>query len=79
MQTRDTVGVQDTFDDLLARACGVAWDKGFAESPDDKFVVTAGLPMGQTGAANIIRILPASGPQSELEADGNVAGSAPLG
>ena len=34
------------------------------ETDDDVFVVTAGLPFGDKGAANVIRVLPASGPQS---------------
>ena len=31
--------------------------------PNDLLVVTAGLPFGTPGAANIIRVLPAAGPQ----------------
>jgi len=65
----------DSFDDLLRRACSVAWDKGFAADLTDKFVVTAGLPFGRTGEANVIRVLPAAGPQvvfddTPLELDG---------
>jgi pyruvate kinase len=32
-------------------------------NPNDILVVTAGLPFGTPGAANIIRVLPAAGPQ----------------
>eukprot|EP00283_Hemiselmis_rufescens_P002519 CAMPEP_0173428694 /NCGR_PEP_ID=MMETSP1357-20121228/7589_1 /TAXON_ID=77926 /ORGANISM="Hemiselmis rufescens, Strain PCC563" /LENGTH=609 /DNA_ID=CAMNT_0014392751 /DNA_START=68 /DNA_END=1894 /DNA_ORIENTATION=- len=44
------------FDELMARACSIAWDQGFAHAPEDLFVVTAGLPFGVKGAANVIRI-----------------------
>ena len=54
----------DTFDDVLNLACNTAHNKGFVEHSDDKFVVTAGLPFGNKGAANVIRVLPASGPQN---------------
>jgi hypothetical protein len=52
------------FDQLMARACSIVWDQGFAHSPEDLFVVTAGLPLGVRGAANVIRVLPAAGPES---------------
>lgn len=32
-------------------------------SPDDLLVVTAGLPFGMPGVANVIRVVPASGPE----------------
>ena len=57
---------RDTFDDILFRACNIARSKGFVEREDDTFVVTAGLPFGHKGAANVIRLLPASGPQTFL-------------
>lgn len=53
-----------SFDHLMARACSIVWDQGFAHSPEDLFVVTAGLPLGVRGAANVIRIVPAAGPES---------------
>jgi len=56
----------DTLDDVLLLACHMARRKGFVEHDDDRFVVTAGLPFGSPGAANVIRVLPASGPQGFL-------------
>ena len=47
----------DTFDNVLRRACNVARSKGFVENDDDKFVVTAGLPFGCKGAANVVRVM----------------------
>jgi len=60
------LSARDTFDDVLLRACNVARSKGFVESEDDAFVVTAGLPFGSKGAANVIRVLPVTGPQEFL-------------
>jgi pyruvate kinase len=59
VQTEKT---QESFSDVLRRICLVAKDKGMVSSPDDLLVVTAGLPFGTPGIANIIRIVPASGP-----------------
>ena len=58
------MSLRSTFDDVLLLACSIARSKGFVETDDDVFVVTAGLPFGDKGAANVIRVLPASGPQS---------------
>jgi pyruvate kinase len=62
-----------TFDQLMARACSIAWDQGFAKDATDLFVVTAGLPFGVKGAANVIRILPAAGPEAWLLPSTNIA------
>lgn len=51
------------FDVVLKNACRAALRKGLVNDPNDLLVVTAGLPFGTPGAANIIRVLPAAGPQ----------------
>lgn len=48
---------------MLRKICLVARDKGLVSSPDDLLVVTAGLPFGMPGVANVIRVVPASGPE----------------
>eukprot|EP00571_Detonula_confervacea_P010807 CAMPEP_0172300572 /NCGR_PEP_ID=MMETSP1058-20130122/2633_1 /TAXON_ID=83371 /ORGANISM="Detonula confervacea, Strain CCMP 353" /LENGTH=589 /DNA_ID=CAMNT_0013010391 /DNA_START=38 /DNA_END=1803 /DNA_ORIENTATION=+ len=53
----------DDFDIVLKNACRAALRKGLVSDPNDLLVVTAGLPFGTPGAANIIRVLPAAGPQ----------------
>jgi len=53
----------DDFDVVLKNACRAALRKGLVNDPNDLLVVTAGLPFGTPGAANIVRILPAAGPQ----------------
>ena len=53
----------DDFDIVLKNACRAALRKGLVADPNDLLVVTAGLPFGTPGAANIIRVLPAAGPQ----------------
>lgn len=53
----------DDFDLILKNACRAALRKGLVKDPNDLLVVTAGLPFGTPGAANIIRLLPAAGPQ----------------
>lgn len=52
----------DDFDLVLKNACRAALKKGLVSDPDDLLVVTAGLPFGTPGAANIIRVVPAAGP-----------------
>lgn len=52
----------DDFDLVLRNACRAALKKGLVSDPDDLLVVTAGLPFGTPGAANIIRVVPAAGP-----------------
>ncbi|KAL3811228.1 hypothetical protein ACHAXA_008987 [Cyclostephanos tholiformis] len=51
------------FEVVLKNACRAALKKGLVNDPNDILVVTAGLPFGTPGAANIIRVLPAAGPQ----------------
>jgi pyruvate kinase len=55
-------GEVDDFDIVLKNACRAALRKGLVNDPNDLLVVTAGLPFGTPGAANIIRVLPAAGP-----------------
>lgn len=50
------------FDIVLKNACRAALRKGLVNDPNDLLVVTAGIPFGTPGAANIIRLLPAAGP-----------------
>lgn len=52
----------DDLDLVLRNACRAALKKGLVSDPDDLLVVTAGLPFGTPGAANLIRIVPAAGP-----------------
>ena len=52
----------DEFDLVLKNACRAALKKGLVTTPDDLLVVTAGLPFGTPGAANVIRVVPAAGP-----------------
>lgn len=52
----------DDFDLVLRNACRAALKKGLVADPEDLLVVTAGLPFGTPGAANIIRVVPAAGP-----------------
>ena len=53
---------EDDLDVVLRNACRAALKKGLVSDPDDLLVVTAGLPFGTPGAANVIRIVPAAGP-----------------
>lgn len=52
----------DDFDLVLRNACQAALKKGLVADPNDLLVVTAGLPFGTPGAANILRVVPAAGP-----------------
>mmetsp|Transcript_88593 Transcript_88593/g.173289 ORF Transcript_88593/g.173289 Transcript_88593/m.173289 type:complete len:589 (-) Transcript_88593:229-1995(-) len=52
----------DDLDLVLRNACRAALKKGLVSDPDDLLVVTAGLPFGTPGAANLLRIVPAAGP-----------------
>ena len=50
------------FRKMLELSCKIALEKGIAPDPSSILVVTAGLPFGTPGIANILRILPAAGP-----------------
>lgn len=52
----------DDFDLVLRNACRAALKKGLVSDPNDLLVVTAGIPFGTPGAANVIRVVPAAGP-----------------
>jgi pyruvate kinase len=52
----------DDLDLVLRNACRAALKKGLVSDPDDLLVVTAGLPFGTPGTANLIRVVPAAGP-----------------
>lgn len=53
---------KDDFDLILRNACRAVLKKGLVSNPNDLMVVTAGMPFGTPGAANVIRIIPAAGP-----------------
>eukprot|EP00640_Fibrocapsa_japonica_P002040 CAMPEP_0113943328 /NCGR_PEP_ID=MMETSP1339-20121228/23188_1 /TAXON_ID=94617 /ORGANISM="Fibrocapsa japonica" /LENGTH=533 /DNA_ID=CAMNT_0000948171 /DNA_START=256 /DNA_END=1857 /DNA_ORIENTATION=- /assembly_acc=CAM_ASM_000762 len=53
-----------TLKNMMAKACNVAVQKKIAEDPNDQLVITAGLPFGVPGIANVIRVIPASGPDA---------------
>mmetsp|Transcript_1345 Transcript_1345/g.2068 ORF Transcript_1345/g.2068 Transcript_1345/m.2068 type:complete len:271 (+) Transcript_1345:1-813(+) len=52
----------DDFNLVLRNACRAALKKGLVSDPNDLLVVTAGIPFGTPGAANVIRVVPAAGP-----------------
>eukprot|EP00980_Cylindrotheca_fusiformis_P000466 scaffold115_cov123-Cylindrotheca_fusiformis.AAC.6 len=52
----------DDLDLVLRNSCRAALKKGLVSDPNDLLVVTAGLPFGTPGAANLIRVVPAAGP-----------------
>ncbi|CAM9677685.1 unnamed protein product [Ectocarpus sp. 6 AP-2014] len=47
---------------MLFKCCAVAQAKLIADKPTDLLVVTAGLPFKVPGVVNILRVLPAAGP-----------------
>jgi len=49
---------------MIARSCQIAMEKHICEHPTDLLVFTAGLPFGVAGVANVIRIVPALGPDA---------------
>jgi pyruvate kinase len=42
-------------DDMVARACRIAYTEGFAQ-PGQRIIITAGVPLGTPGATNMLRI-----------------------
>ena len=44
-----------TLDDMVDRACKIAFEEGFAR-PGDRIAITAGVPLGTPGATNMLRI-----------------------
>lgn len=55
-------GPVDDFDLVLRNACRAALKKGLVSKPTDLLVVTAGIPFGTQGVANVIRVVNAAGP-----------------
>ncbi len=49
-----TADAQD-LDDMVARACRIAYAEGFAQ-PGQRIIITAGVPLGTPGATNMLRI-----------------------
>ena len=62
IKTAVTEEATDDFDLVLRNACRAALRKGLVSDPNDLLVVTAGIPFGTPGAANVIRMVPAAGP-----------------
>jgi pyruvate kinase len=42
-------------DEMVHRACSIAYQEGFAH-PDQRIIITAGVPFGTPGATNLLRI-----------------------
>jgi len=42
-------------DDMVNRACAIACGEGFSD-PDERIIITAGIPFGQPGSTNMLRI-----------------------
>ena len=42
-------------DDMVAKACRIAYEEGFA-LPGEQVIITAGVPLGKSGATNLLRI-----------------------
>ncbi|MEM7192178.1 MAG: pyruvate kinase [Pseudomonadota bacterium] len=42
-------------DDMVAKACRIAYQEGFAKA-GERVIVTAGVPLGKAGATNLLRI-----------------------
>mmetsp|Transcript_16036 Transcript_16036/g.21192 ORF Transcript_16036/g.21192 Transcript_16036/m.21192 type:complete len:588 (+) Transcript_16036:184-1947(+) len=49
---------------MIAKSCNIAMEKKICSDPTDLLVFTAGLPFGISGVANVIRIVPAIGPDA---------------
>jgi len=49
---------------MIAKSCKIAMDKKICTKDSDLLVFTAGLPFGIPGVANVIRIVPAIGPDA---------------
>jgi pyruvate kinase len=45
----------DTLEDMIHNACRIALREGFAK-PDQRIIVTAGVPLGHTGVTNMLRV-----------------------
>lgn len=58
----------DDFGEITDEAVSAAKDAGFLVNPTDTAVVTAGLPFGTPGAANVLRVVSAMGTGSWPEA-----------
>ncbi|KAH8083951.1 pyruvate kinase [Aureococcus anophagefferens] len=73
----DYFGEDVEFNDVLKKAVGTAKDVGFLDDDLDVAVVTAGLPWGTPGASNVLRVVPAAGPDNRpdvlLPGDGECA------
>jgi pyruvate kinase len=45
----------DNLEDMIRHACEVALSEDFAK-PDERIIVTAGVPLGKPGATNMLRV-----------------------
>eukprot|EP00612_Vaucheria_litorea_P000337 CAMPEP_0171451784 /NCGR_PEP_ID=MMETSP0945-20130129/147_1 /TAXON_ID=109269 /ORGANISM="Vaucheria litorea, Strain CCMP2940" /LENGTH=486 /DNA_ID=CAMNT_0011976307 /DNA_START=326 /DNA_END=1786 /DNA_ORIENTATION=- len=62
IEEEDIDSTAQKYRSMLNKSCKLALEKKVAEDPSDLLVVTAGLPFGTPGIANILRVLPAAGP-----------------
>ena len=54
-----------SLDDMVAKACRIAYQEGFAKA-GEQVIVTAGVPLGKSGATNLLRIAEVD-PTEEVE------------
>jgi pyruvate kinase len=45
----------DNLEDMIHNACRIALREGLAK-PDQRIIVTAGVPLGQPGVTNMLRV-----------------------
>ena len=62
LSSKDGTRTIGPFEEMLKVACRTALRKGMVDGPDDVLVVSAGLPFGTPGAANVLRVVTAAGP-----------------
>jgi pyruvate kinase len=48
-------GDPQDLDDMVARACRIAYQEGFAV-PGQRVIISAGVPLGTPGATNMLRV-----------------------
>jgi pyruvate kinase len=56
----------------IQKACEKVSASGFADPNRDLLTVTAGLPFGQVGSTNVLRVISAAGPDHWMDADGQL-------
>ena len=48
-------GGRADIDDMIDRACRIAFSEGFAK-PGDRLIISAGIPFGTPGSTNMLRV-----------------------